>query len=73
MGTCTNATDGICNVGDQFDGGEVHVKGIDATAGYTFGDIEKTGFAVPLSLVYTLSDAKFRSSFASGYEQWGEM
>ena len=29
------------------------------------------GFGVPLSLVYTLTDAEFETSFTSAYEPWG--
>ena len=71
VGTCTNSTGGDCTIGDQFDGGKVHVKGLEIAGGYRFGDTEDNGFAVPLGLVYTLTSAEFRSSFVSGYEPWG--
>lgn len=71
VGTCTGSTGGNCSIGDQFDGGGVHVKGIEVSAGYTIGGIADTGFEIPLSLAYTLTDAAFRESFASSYEPWG--
>lgn len=71
VGTCTNSTGGDCTIGDQFDGGKVHVKGVEVTGGYRFGDVENQGFAVPLSVVYTLTSAEFRSAFNSSYEPWG--
>lgn len=71
VGTCTNSTGGNCTIGDQFDGGAVHVKGIELTGGYTFGGIAERGFAVPVSIVYTLTDAEFRTSFDSNYGPWG--
>ncbi|MCF8707659.1 TonB-dependent receptor family protein [Rhizorhapis sp. SPR117] len=71
VGTCTNSTGGNCTIGDQFDGGAVHVKGVELTGGYTIGGIAEQGFAVPVSIVYTLTDAEFRTSFESGYEPWG--
>ncbi|MCT2399288.1 TonB-dependent receptor family protein [Novosphingobium mangrovi (ex Huang et al. 2023)] len=71
VGTCTNSTGGNCTIGDQFDGGAAHVKGLELTGGYTFGSIAAQGFAVPVSVVYTLTDAEFRTSFESDYEPWG--
>lgn len=71
VGTCTNSTGGNCTIGDQFDGGAVHVKGIELLGGYTFGNVGEQGFAVPVSIVYTLTDAEFRTSFGSDYEPWG--
>ncbi len=71
LGTCTNSTGGDCTIGDQFDGGAVEVKGIELTGGYTFGSVAQQGFAVPVSLVYTLTDATFDTSFDSDYEAWG--
>lgn len=71
VGTCTNSTGGDCTIGDQFDGGKVHAKGLEITGGYSFGDVANSGFAVPVSLVYTLTSAEFRSGFSSSYEPWG--
>ncbi|MCF8709773.1 TonB-dependent receptor family protein [Rhizorhapis sp. SPR117] len=73
VGTCTNSTGGNCVIGDQFDGGAVHVKGIELTGGYTFGGVDDQGFAIPVSVVYTLTDAEFRTSFDNGYEPWGSV
>jgi len=73
VGTCTASTGGSCTIGDQFNGGNVHVKGIEATATYTFGETGGGGFAFPLSLSYTLSDGSFRTNFISGYEPWGNV
>jgi Fe(3+) dicitrate transport protein len=73
VGSCTASTGGNCNIGDQFEGGKVDVKGIEMLAGTTFGSIGDNGIAVPVSLVYTLTDARFRSNFVSGYEPWGSV
>jgi Fe(3+) dicitrate transport protein len=73
VGTCTASTGGSCNIGDQFEGGRVDVKGIEVSAGRTLGSIASDGFEVPVSLAYTLTDARFKSSFASGYEPWGNV
>ncbi|MDP1615935.1 TonB-dependent receptor domain-containing protein [Phenylobacterium sp.] len=71
VGTCTASTGGGCNIGDQFDGGAVEVRGLEVTASNRFGDLATRGFAVPVSLAYTLTDAEFKSSFASAYGPWG--
>jgi Fe(3+) dicitrate transport protein len=71
VGTCTASTGGNCNIGDQFAGGEVDVKGVEITAGRTLGSIADDGFELPVSLAYTFTDARFKTSFVSGYEPWG--
>lgn len=71
VGTCTASTGGNCNIGDQFAGGKVDVKGIELSAGRTLGSIVVDGFEVPVSFAYTYTDAQFKTSFISGYEPWG--
>lgn len=71
VGTCTASTGGGCNIGDQFDGGAVEVRGLEVTASHTFADLAAHGFAIPVSLAYTLTDAEFKSSFSSAYGPWG--
>lgn len=71
VGTCTASTGGDCNIGDQFAGGKVDVRGIELSAGRTLGSIATNGFEVPVSFAYTYTDAKFKTSFVSGYEPWG--
>ncbi|MEE9141441.1 MAG: TonB-dependent receptor, partial [Gammaproteobacteria bacterium] len=73
VGTCTASTGGNCMVGDQFDGGEVLVAGLELTADYNlpsvFGNI-----GVPLELTYTYTPtAEFQNSFASGFDPWGDV
>lgn len=71
LGTCTASTGGGCTIGAQFDGGKVDVKGIELTAGYDAAGLLGTSFSVPLAVVYTYTDAKFKTSFASGFGPWG--
>lgn len=71
VGTCTASTGANCDIGDQFDGGEVDVKGLELLVGTTLGGIAQGGFAVPLSLAYTYTEGRFRTNFVSGYEPWG--
>jgi Fe(3+) dicitrate transport protein len=73
LGTCTASTGGNCTIGDQFDGGAVDVKGVEVLAGYRFDDLGGTGISAPVSLVYTYTDARFQTSFASAYGPWGSV
>jgi Fe(3+) dicitrate transport protein len=73
VGTCTASTGGNCNIGDQFEGGKVDIKGVEMSAGRTLGSIANDGFEVPVSFAYTFTDARFKTSFASGYEPWGNV
>jgi Fe(3+) dicitrate transport protein len=71
VGTCTASTGGGCAIGAQFDGGAVEVKGLELTAGYDLGPALGLDVGLPVSAVYTYTDAKFQTSFTSGYEPWG--
>jgi Fe(3+) dicitrate transport protein len=71
VGTCTASTGGGCTIGAQFDGGAVEVKGIEVMASYDLGPFTDLGISIPISLVYTLTDSEFRTSFTSSYEPWG--
>jgi len=71
LGTCTASTGGGCVVGDQFSGGAVEVRGLEVTASWDAGQAFARGFGLPLSLVYTLSDGEFQTSFNSAYGPWG--
>lgn len=73
VGTCTASTGGGCAIGAQFDGGAVKVTGLELTASHDLASLLDLPFAAPVSLVYTLTDAEFRTSFVSGYEPWGNV
>jgi len=71
VGTVTDSTGGGGVVGDQYDGGEVIVQGLELSTGYSF---EAAGFRFPLSLVYTwTTEAEFKNAFDSNYGPWGEV
>jgi Fe(3+) dicitrate transport protein len=72
IGICTNsggAGSVPCEAGDTENGGEAEVRGVEAQAGYTasLGAVQ-----LPLSLVYTYTNAEFKSSF-TGSSIWGEV
>jgi Fe(3+) dicitrate transport protein len=71
VGTVTESTGGGGDIGDQFDGGEVIVSGLELSSGYnwTVGSID-----IPIGLRYTwTTTAEFQSSFDSNFEPWGEV
>ena len=71
VGTCTASTGGNCSIGDQFDGGEARIQGIEASLGYDFGANGPVG--IPVALAYTWTDAEFRNSFSSSFEEWEDV
>ncbi|MFY2763548.1 TonB-dependent receptor family protein [Arenimonas sp. MALMAid1274] len=69
VGTCTGSSGGNCNIGDQFDGGEARVSGLEASLSHDFG--KGGALSWPVSLAYTYTRAEFRNSFSSSFEEWG--
>jgi len=73
VGTCTASTGGNCNIGDQFDGGEARVHGVELVAAWDAGSTIGSGWSIPLSAVYTWTDTEFLTSFDSGFDEWGDV
>lgn len=59
--------------GDLFNGGEARSTGIELFASIDLGTHFESGFAVPVQMSYTLTDAVFQSSFESEFEPWGSV
>lgn len=71
VGTVTDSTGGGGQIGDQFDGGEVLVSGLELSADYA---IEAGAFKFPIGMNYTWTNAaEFRNAFDSGFEPWGQV
>jgi Fe(3+) dicitrate transport protein len=71
VGTVTNSTGGGGEIGDQFDGGEATVAGLELTAGYA---LNLDRLSVPLSLQYTWTrEYEFETGFESSFEPWGDV
>jgi Fe(3+) dicitrate transport protein len=71
VGTVTDSTGGNGDIGDQYDGGEVLVSGLELSTDYSFA-VGK--FELPVSLNYTwTNEAEFKSAFDSGFDPWGEV
>lgn len=73
VGVCTAASGGGCEIGEEFDGGRVDVSGLEAELSYDFGRANNWAVDVPVSVAYTLTDSEFKSSFESGFGEWGEV
>ncbi len=72
VGTCTASTGGGCTIGDQFDGGEVLVKGLEASLGLDAHEVlGLSRVNIPLTVIYTFTDGEFGSSFTSDFGGWG--
>jgi Fe(3+) dicitrate transport protein len=59
--------------GDLFNGGRARAVGWELAARADLGRRLGTGWALPVRLSYTLTDATFRNSFESGFEPWGSV
>ncbi|MFT5501501.1 MAG: Fe(3+) dicitrate transport protein [Woeseiaceae bacterium] len=74
VGTVTSSTGGDGQIGDQFDGGEVTVQGLELTADHAWPGIFGSRFDAPVSLQYTwTTEAEFGSAFDSGFDPWGDV
>lgn len=72
LGTCSFSSGCMSEqIGEDFSGGEVHTRGVEALASYGW----RPGVAVeiPLSLSYTYQRAEFQTSFSSDNPLWGEV
>ena len=70
VGTVTESTGGG-EIGEQYDGGEVTVSGLELSThyGWRVGELD-----VPLALDYTwTTKAEFQSSFDSDFDPWGDV
>ena len=73
IGTCTNSNGGGCLIGDQFDGGQAHAYGLEATASYDLSGLADFRHSIPFDFAYTFTRARFRSSFESAFDPWGDV
>jgi Fe(3+) dicitrate transport protein len=71
LSQCTTAT-GCDNLGIQYNGGKVEVKGIELSAEYDVASLTSLqGYRLPIMFAYTYTDATFKNSFVSNFSEWG--
>ncbi|WP_448213252.1 TonB-dependent receptor family protein [Colwellia sp. MEBiC06753] len=58
------------NIGNQYNAGEVDVKGLEVKAGYL---ADLGNLAMPVNLTYTYTDTEFKNDFSSDLETWGDV
>ena len=72
LGTDLAAVGGAGN-NELFNGGEVKTQGLEFQLSYDLFSNKKANVNLPLSLVYTFTDAAFQNSFESTFEAWGNV
>jgi len=58
---------------DLFNGGEVETKGIEFQLTYDLLSGKERDWTLPVSVVYTFTNATFQNSFESTFEGWGNV
>ena len=75
LATCTNASgcsQDQVDDGQTFNGGEVEIRGLEATALYDLGAAQQLGVSLPLSAVYTYTESEFSSdNIDRQFDSWG--
>ncbi len=73
VGVCTASSGGGCEIGEEFDGGQVKVWGLELAAGFDVGQWAQLGIGMPIDMAYTYTQSKFQSSFVSDFAEWGDV
>ncbi len=69
LGQCTNSSGGeTCEIGDAFNAGDVHVKGLELSGSYT---AEIGNITLPLAVSYSYTDSEFKTDFSDSF--WGDV
>jgi len=72
LGSDLAATGGTGTL-EQFNAGEVEVKGIEFLLNYDLLERRSSQFRLPLNFTYTYTNTEFQNNFASGEGIWGEI
>ena len=70
LGRC-RASDATCQVGEELNGGNVEVAGVEVFGEWYLPSRGEWQF--PLSLNYTYTESAFQTSFNSSFPQWGDV
>lgn len=64
------ASSGGTGSGDLFNGGAVEVSGLEFSATHDLGERIASSFGIPIRFAYTWTQAEFRTSFDTAFEDW---
>lgn len=64
------ASSGGTGSGDLFNGGAVEVSGLEFSYTHQLGTLLRWNAGIPFRFAYTFTDAEFRSSFETAFEDW---
>lgn len=73
VGICTAASGEGCEVGEQFDGGDVDVYGLELSGRYDLARPLDTTLGFPVDIAYTRMESEFRTAFESNFSEWGSV
>ncbi|WP_306302220.1 TonB-dependent receptor family protein [Shewanella marina] len=59
------------NIGDQYNGGEVDIAGLELSGAYIIN--EDGDYSFPIKMSYTFTDSEFANSFESNLDTWGDV
>ena len=68
IGRC-RVSDSDCKPGEEFNGGAAEISGVELSSGIT--GIELAGLNLFVNGTYTFTKSAFKSTFLSGFSQWG--
>lgn len=74
LGEETLSGGGGAGTGEQYNGGEVQVYGVELGLGYDLASLmNNPSYKYPVSINYTYTQAEFGSSFNSSFSEWGNV
>jgi Fe(3+) dicitrate transport protein len=74
LGADTFSAGGGGALGDQFNGGGVHVSGLEAALRYDVSQLlANSSYRYPITATYTYTQTEFQSSFNSSFSEWGNV
>lgn len=74
LGADTFSAGGGGALGDQFNGGGVHVSGLEAALRYDASQLlVNSAYRYPIAATYTYTQTEFQSSFNSSFSEWGNV
>mgnify|MGYP000106103662 FL=1 len=70
-GNCTFSNGCLNELGQEFNGGEVDIYGVEASANMSFDLSDNV--SLPINIAYTHTQSEFQNSFQSNFSQWGSV